>query len=146
MLLNIRHTGLVVRNASASIKFYEGLGFVVEKQMIETGDFISHVVGIPEVRIETIKMRAQDGSMIELLQYHSHQDNSVFTKQPSNQHGCSHLAMTVSSIEDFCQKITMLGGSIVSLPMRSADGKVSVAYCHDNDGILLEIVQEIGGD
>lgn len=142
MLINLRHTGLVVRNMALSKKFYEGLGFKVQKQMIESGEFISNVVGIPNVRIETVKMTAPDGSLIELLEYLSNKDESVKQVQPANQNGCSHIAMTVTSISDVCSKIQELGGSIVNPPMKSADGKVSVAYCHDNDGILLEIVQE----
>lgn len=142
MLINIRHTGLVVRDIIKSRTFYEGIGFVVEKQITESGEFISHVVGIPNVQVETIKMKSPDGGLIELLQYQSIVDSSHIVNQPSNQLGCSHLAMTVHSIDDFCELIKNLGGSVVNPPRKSNDGKVSVAYCHDNEGILLEIVQE----
>lgn len=142
MLLNIRHTGLVVRDVVKSKKFYEGLGFVVEKQITESGEFISHVVGIPNVQIETIKMRSPDGALIELLQYLLKGDGSVIVKQLSNQLGCSHIAITVQEIDDFCALIKHLGGSVINFPKKSPDGKVSVAYCHDNDGILFEVVQE----
>ena len=142
MLLNIRHTGLVVRDIIKSRMFYEGLGFVVDKQMIESGDFISHVVGIPNVKIETIKMKSPNGELIELLHYLSTENNALVAKQPSNRLGCSHLAMTVNSIDEFCVLIQNLGGSVVNSPRKSHDGKVSVAYCHDNEGILLEVVQE----
>ena len=142
MLLNIRHTGLVVRDILKSKKFYEGLGFVVARQMTETGEFISHVVGIPNVQIETIKMKSPDGGLIELLQYMPIDHDTLVIKQLSNQLGCSHLALTVRSIDEFCVLIKNLGGSVVNPPRKSNDGKVSVAYCHDNEGILLEIVQE----
>lgn len=144
MLLTIRHTGLVVRDILKSRKFYEGLGFVVAKQMTETGEFISHVVGIPNVQIETIKMKSPDGGLIELLQYMPIDHDTPLIKQLSNQLGCSHLALTVRSIDEFCVLIQNLGGSVVNPPRKSNDGKVSVAYCHDNEGILLEIVQEHG--
>lgn len=142
MLINIRHTGLVVRDIIKSRMFYEGLGFVVDKQMTESGDFISHVVGIPNVKIETIKMKSPAGGLIELLQYLPMAVDTPVVKQLSNQLGCSHLAMTVRSIDEFCVLIQNLGGSVVNPPRKSYDGKVSVAYCHDNEGILFEIVQE----
>ena len=144
MLKNIRHTGLVVRDIIKSRMFYEGLGFVVDKQMTESGEFISHVVGIPNAKIETIKMKSPNGELIELLQYLSIENNSLVVNQLSNQLGCSHLAMTVHAIDEFCVLIQNLGGSVVNSPRKSHDGKVSVAYCHDNEGILLEIVQEYG--
>ena len=143
MLKNIRHTGLVVRNLTASRKFYQALGFAMQKHAVESGPEISQIVGLPNVKIETAKLVSPDGSMIELLEYHSHPDNSNFSKQASNRHGCSHVALTVDSAKDFCDKISELGGSIVSAPTMSNDSKVRVAYCHDIDGILIEIVEEL---
>ena len=142
MLKNIRHTGLVVRDLSNSRKFYEALGFAAKKHALESGPEISRIVGIPSVEIETLKLGSPDGSLIELLQYRSHPDNSSFSKQNSNRHGCSHIALTVKSAHDFCEKICDLGG-IVSTPTLSGDSKVLVAYCHDIDGILIEVVEDL---
>ena len=89
-------------------------------------------------------MKSPNGELIELLQYLSIENNSLVVNQLSNQLGCSHLAMTVHAIDEFCVLIQNLGGSVVNSPRKSHDGKVSVAYCHDNEGILLEIVQEYG--
>lgn len=128
---------------TASRKFYEELGFKVHKQGVESGPEISQIVGLSNVKIETAKLISPDGSMIELLEYHSHPDNSDFTKQSSNKHGCSHIALTVISANDFCKRICEIGGSAVSSPTLSSDQKVLVAYCHDIDGILIEIVEEL---
>lgn len=143
MLKNIRHTGLVVRNLGVSRQFYEAIGFAAKKHALESGPEISRIVGLPNVEIETLKLSSPDGSLIELLQYHTHPDGSNFSKQNSNRHGCSHIALTVKSARDFCEKICDLGGSIVSTPTLSRDNKVLVAYCHDIDGILIEVVEEI---
>jgi catechol 2,3-dioxygenase-like lactoylglutathione lyase family enzyme len=143
MLKNIRHTGLVVRDLANSRKFYEALGFAAKKHAIESGPEISRIVGIPNVEIETLKLGSPDGALIELLQYRSHPDNSSFSKQNSNRHGCSHIALTVKSAQDFCKKICDLGGTIVSTPTLSSDSKVLVAYCHDIDGILIEVVEDL---
>jgi catechol 2,3-dioxygenase-like lactoylglutathione lyase family enzyme len=143
MIKNKRHTGLVVRNLENSLKFYEGLGFKVWKREIETGDFIDSVVGIPNVRIETAKLKAQDNSLLELIQYHSHPQTRGITNSSSNQLGCSHVAYTVENIDEACSLIKTLGGSIVNKPAVSPAGNVKVAYCHDNEGILIEIVEEL---
>ena len=75
MITGYRHTGLVVRNLECSRAFYENvLGFTVWKQAIESGQFIEQVVGIPEVVLEWVKLKAPDNSLLELLQYHSHPD------------------------------------------------------------------------
>ena len=46
MIIKTRHTGLVVKDISASIVFYEGLGLRVWKRENEKGDFLSQVVGL----------------------------------------------------------------------------------------------------
>ena len=63
------------------------------------------------------------------------------TKIKSNQLGCSHLAFSVDNIDSICEKIEEIGGSVVNLPALTSDKKVKVAYCHDNEGNLMEIVE-----
>ena len=143
MIRNIRHTGLVVRDLERSIAFYEALGLQVWKRALETGHFIETVVGIPEAKLEWAKMHSPDGHLIELLQYHSDPDQRPIVPAPSNQLGCSHIAFTVDDILATCKLIGQLGGSIVNSPIKCDVAKVSVAYCHDIDGILLELVEEL---
>ena len=80
--------------------------------------------------------------MIELLQYLSHPKQKKIEPQPSNQLGCSHLAFTVASIENTLSTIQTAGGSLVNQPALNPSGEVQVAYCHDLEGNLLEIVEE----
>lgn len=143
MISSYRHTGLVVRDLERSIKFYEGLGFSLWKREMEFGRFIDTVVGIENVKVETAKLKGKDQSMIELLQYHSHPLVKPISLSPSNQLGCSHIAFTVSDIDSTCIQIKNLGGSIVNPPILSNNGMVKVAYCHDNEGVLMELVEEI---
>lgn len=144
MILSKRHTGLVVRDLARSISFYETLGLKVWRREEETGPFIDTVVGIQGVRIEWAKMKCPDGSMVELLQYHSHPDSQPRIIVPSNRLGCSHVAYTVDDIAQTCQEIVRLGGSVVNPPALTPDGLVKVAYCHDPNGILMEVVEEVG--
>ena len=39
--------------------------------------------------------------------------------------------------------IASIGGSIVNLPQVSENGTHKVMYCHDIDGIIVELVQEL---
>lgn len=143
MILKTRHTGFVVKDISASIAFYEGLGLIVWKRELEKGDFLSQVVGLKYAEIETAKLKVTDGSVLELLEYKSHPTKPSSSKYASNKHGCSHVAFTVQDVQETSVKIVQLGGSIVNAPAVSANGSVKVMYCHDLDGILIELVQEI---
>jgi len=143
MIKNIRHTGIVVHNLEKMAEFYQALGFTEESRAVEEGRFIEQVVNILDVKLEWVKMRSPDGYLLELLQYHSHPQQLNKEKAKSNELGCSHLAFTVDDIKNSCEEIEKLGGSVVNSEALSPDGKVKVAYCHDPEGVLLEIVEEI---
>ena len=141
MIKAVRHTGIVVRNLDESVKFYRALGFVEDNRDIEEGVFIDTVVGLQGTKLEWVKLKAPDGYLFELLQYHSHPERKEIEKQKSNQLGCSHMAFSVEDIDTVCKKIEKIGGSIVNPPTLTNDKKVKVAYCHDNEGNLMEIVE-----
>ena len=144
MILGIRHTGIVVRDINISLKFYRDLlGLSIWKRAKEEGPFIENVVGLSGVSLEWVKMQAPDGSVIELLQYHSHPDSQPFENIPSNRLGCSHIAFTVDNLENVYNLLCQHSCHCNSSPQISPDGKAKVLYSHDPDGITLEIVEEI---
>jgi len=141
MIKAVRHTGIVVRDLEKSVEFYCKFGFFEDNRDIEEGAFIDAVVGLQLTKLEWVKLKAPDGYLLELLQYHSHPQQQPITKQKSNQLGCSHLAFSVKDINAVCKKIKDIGGSMVNLPALTNDKKVKVAYCHDNEVNLMEIVE-----
>ena len=143
MISKLRHTGIVVRNLEQAIVFYEALGFKTWKREIEQGQFLETVVDLKNVRVETAKLKAPCGALLELLEYHSHPVQMGISPQPSNQLGCSHIALTVVSIDKALECVQSCGGSLVNSPATAPDGTVRVAYCHDPEGNLLELVEEI---
>lgn len=141
MIKAVRHTGIVVSDLEKSKEFYCALGFVEDNRAIEKGDFIDTVVGFQNTKLEWVKLKAPDGYLLELLKYHSHPEKKEIVKQKSNQLGVSHLAFSVNNIDSICENIEKIGGSVVNPPALTGDKKVKVAYCHDNEGNLMEIVE-----
>ena len=141
MIKDVRHTGIVVRNLEESVEFYRALGFVEDNRDTEEGVFIDTVVGLQNTKLEWVKLKAPCGYLLELIQYNSHPEQKEITKQRSNQLGCSHLAFSVDDIDTICEKIKEIGGSVVNPPALTNDKKVKVAYCHDNEGNLMEVVE-----
>jgi len=141
MIRSVRHTGIVVRDLEKSTEFYCALGFVKDNQAIEEGNFIDTVVGLQNTKLEWVKLKAPDGYLLELLQYHSHPESTEITQQKSNKLGCSHMAFSVDNIDRICEKIEQLGGFVINPPALTNDKKIKVAYCHDLEGVLMEIVE-----
>jgi len=145
MVLNTRHIGFVVLDLEKFIKFYEGFGLKLMSRMIEEGDYIDNLVGLKNVKLEWAKLSLPDGSLIELLQYHSHIDSSKSDGevQLSNRLGCSHIALTVRDITEAIEYVCLSGGSIKNKYQTSPDGNVKVAYCYDMEGNILGIVENL---
>lgn len=143
MIINVRHTGVVVCDLNKMTKFYQALGFTCESEAIEEGTFIEQVVDIRGVKLEWVKLRSPDGYLLELLKYHSHQQPLKMQKSRSNDLGCSHMAFTVGNIEDACKVIVRAGGAVLNAPAVSPNGKVKVAYCYDPEGVIMEVVEEL---
>jgi catechol 2,3-dioxygenase-like lactoylglutathione lyase family enzyme len=141
MIKSVRHTGIVVRNLEKAANFYRGIGFVEDNRAIEEGEFIDQVTGLKKTKLEWIKLKAPDGYLLELLQYHSHPEKTEITQQKSNKLGYSHIAFGVDNIDKACKIIEKLGGSIVNPPALTNNKKIKVAYCHDLEGFLIEIVE-----
>ena len=146
--LRMRHVGLVVRNLETSINFYCSiLGLSVYKRYSEPpGEFIDRLTGIKNVSLEWAKLSLPDGGLIELLEYRSHPDPAAGEKPrdfPSNRLGCSHTALTVKDLPALYKKLLENGYRCNSEPLVSPDGKVKILYCHDPDGIILELIENI---
>ena len=143
MIHNVRHTGIVVRDLEKMAQFYHFMGFVEDNRDIEKGPFIEQVTGIENVCLEWIKMRSPDGYLLELLQYHSHPVTSDVSLAKPNQPGCAHLAFTVKDIHQSCADIEQAGGSVINQPAMAPNKKVKVAYCHDPEGGVMWMVEEL---
>jgi lactoylglutathione lyase len=148
MISSIRHIGIVVRNLDESIKFYNGiLGLSIYKRHTEkSGQFIDKLVGINNVKLEWVKVIIPKGGLIELMQFHSHpypdvlRDLEMF---PSNRLGCSHISLTVDNLSQLYDELIKNGYKCNSEPLISPNGKVKILYCHDPDGTILELIEDL---
>ena len=145
MTPSLRHVGLVVRNIDKSIQFYRDIiGLMLLQRTVEEGEFIENVVGVKDVKLEWAKLATSNGLVVELLQYHSHPDSSKEEiNYPSYRHGCSHIALAVEDIDAHYSLLMENGVHCNSKPALSPNGKAKVLYCHDVDGIIIELVEEI---
>jgi len=143
MVLNIRHTGIVVSDMERSLKFYRDLlGFEVKKDMVESGDYINNFSDLKDVVVRTVKMSLENGDMVELLYYSSHPKEPDMTRRIT-QIGCSHIALTVNNLDETYERLKENDVKFNSPPQYSPDGFAKVTFCKDPDGSLVEIVEEL---
>ncbi|MEW6055122.1 MAG: VOC family protein [Bdellovibrionota bacterium] len=140
MITHIRHVGIVVSDLEKSLKFYRDLlGFTVHKQAEETGSYLDQMLALEGVRVTTVKMKAPDGNLIELLNFASHRRSH--RSRETCEVGITHFAVTVPDIDDAYQKLRAAGVVFNAPPQRSPDGYAKVTYCKDPDGSFVELVE-----
>ena len=140
----VRHFGIVVSNLEKSLHFYEDLlGLSAKRDMVEEGEFIDAILGLKNVKVRTVKMKAENGdTLVELLEYASHQGKKRENYEIFDL-GASHVAFTVENVEKEYRKLQEQGVVFTCEPQVSPDGKAKVTFCFDPDGVPIELVQEL---
>jgi len=143
MIKAIRHVGLVVADLENSLKFWcETMGFVLSRQMEESGPHIDAMMGMTNVKVTTAKLAAPDGNLLELLYFHSHPDKKRWEGNPYST-GFTHVALTVDNLDETCSRLKRVGVTFPAQPNKSPDGSVKVTYATGPEGVLLELVEII---
>lgn len=138
---NIRHTGIVVADIEESIAFYQGLlGLRVERDMLEKSAYIDKVLGLRDVSIRTIKLSAEDGSLVELLCYKTPVAKKTKARQ-LNDIGFTHIAFTVKDLGKEYLRLIGRGVTFISEPQESPNGYAKVVFCRDPEGNFIELVE-----
>jgi len=124
-----------------ALAFYRDLlGLKVAKDFTEEDDYIDNISGLSGVRVRMVKLTADDGTMVELLQYLSHPREARDNPQICDI-GCSHIAFSVDDIDKEYKRLSKNGVKFNCPPYISPDGYAKVTFCHDPDGTSIELVE-----
>lgn len=141
VIQRLRHGGLVVRNLERAVEFYEALGFRIARRMEEHGPFFETLLGFHGAAAVTVKLSAPDGSIVELLDFGS--SATLVPERSLRETGLTHLALTVSGLDQLYEALRNKGAVFNSAPQVSPDGAVKVCFCRDPEGNWLELVEPL---
>ena len=143
--IEFRHSGIVVDDLEKSLFFYKDiLGYTIVNDAEESGNFISTILGLENVRVRTVKMKPNkhSNSLIELLEFKSHGgDINAEKDYKLYRIGPTHVALTVEDLSKLYIKMLDSGIEFISEPQISADGYAKVAFCKAPEGTYFELVQ-----
>lgn len=141
MIKKIRHTGITVTDMDVALNFYRDLlKFKVVLRDHEESDYIDTISGFSGIKLEVVKLTADDDSMIELLYYESHPVQEWYRSYLYDA-GISHIAFQVSAVDAVYEELSAAGVSFISPPTVSPNNYAKVAFCRDPDGNLIELVE-----
>ena len=143
MINGVRHIGVVVNDIENAIKFWvDLLGFKVVTDQIEEGEFIDKLLGLSNVSVRTVKLAAQDRSVVELLKFKSHKSLPTWDGNPHTT-GLTHIALNVKDISSIVSNLERHGYSQINRYQKDLNGKVLVCYVSGFEGLLLELVEQL---
>jgi catechol 2,3-dioxygenase-like lactoylglutathione lyase family enzyme len=139
----LRHVGIVVQDLDTWLEFFiSTLNFEVWVEKLESGEFVSNLIGIPKTTVRTIKLKDKSGGVIELLHFVSPVGKSRKRKEVEpNTLGITHIALQVISLDEKLEILAKAGYSPINQATISEDGLAKVCYLRGPENVLFELVQ-----
>ena len=135
-----RHTGIICKDISISLEFYRDyLGLEVIQDFWDDSDYINDITGVSGANVHMIKLKADDGTVVELLDYVTHPTELI--EQEIYNVGACHIAFQVYDIEKAYRELSRNGVSFLSKPILSSEGIAKVCFCLDPNEVRIELVE-----
>lgn len=139
-ILEMRHVGIVVNNLQKSLDFFVNvLGFKIFKKMNEKGKYIDSVLNLKKADVITVKMKAPDRSLIELLKFKNYRTFNNPKKIYSS--GLTHISFTVKDLDKTFKLLEKKKIKFFSIPQVTPDGSAKVVFFRGPENLILELVQ-----
>lgn len=139
------HIAITVSDTQRALEFYVGkLGLKqVEQHQLE-GEKSDMAGGLQGSRAQSTRLAADGtpGILIDLLEFFTtHGDKHV---TPLGSVGSCHFALTVEDLPATVDALRKSGVEFISGPVNFelTEGSVSVCFCYDPDGNLVELMEE----
>ncbi|MFZ7110922.1 MAG: VOC family protein [Desulfatiglandales bacterium] len=142
MIERMDHINIVVSDLQEAKDFFSLFGFQENDSSDLSGEWISAVVGLKDVRARYVALSLPGSSTnLELIEYESPGSQSDPHTGKANQIGLRHLAFEVEDIDQEVQRLTEAGVAFMS-PVKTypKTGK-RLVYFHGPDGILMELAE-----
>jgi catechol 2,3-dioxygenase-like lactoylglutathione lyase family enzyme len=135
-----RHTGIICKDIEESLRFYRDyLGMEVIQDFWDDSDYINKITGMSNANVHMIKLKADDGTVIELLDYVTHPTELI--DQEVYNVGACHIALQVYDIENAVRELSLKGVDFLSEPVLSSEGIAKVCFCFDPNNVRIELVE-----
>ena len=140
IVVGYRHTGIITKDINKSLYFYKNiLGLQLIQDFTDSSDYINKITDLKGAIAHFIKLKCLDGSVLELLEYPSHQTEPI--KSSIINVGICHIALRVNNADYTYKKLVDEKIKVISKPVLSSEGIAKVFFCLDPDGIRVEIVE-----
>ncbi len=141
LVLDTQHVGLTVSSLDTALEFWCGvMGFeLAARRSLGSGPSMENIVGVPDVDLDIAIVVAPGGLRIELLEYLSPEDRTVYRPRSCDV-GSVHVAFSVSDLEAMLTRVESAGWKRLGTPQSLPNG-TRVMYARGPEGHTLEFMQ-----
>jgi catechol 2,3-dioxygenase-like lactoylglutathione lyase family enzyme len=119
------------------------LGFKLHIEAKEKSPYIDELLAIKEPMLTTVKLIDSKGFIIELLKFENYKVENSWSGDLKTT-GLTHIALTVDNLDELVEILRKLDYQTLSEIKTSPNKKVKVVFVRGPEGIMLELVQELG--
>ena len=142
MIERLDHINIVVSDLEKARVFFFLFGFQECSFSELSGEWISSIVGLEDVRARYVALSLQGSNTnIELIEFKSPKSARDSQLSKANQIGLRHLAFAVDDIEAEVRRLTEAGIEFMSSVRTYEKSGKKLVYFHGPDGILLELAE-----
>ena len=142
MIERLDHINIVVSDLEKTKAFFLLLGFQEDDSAELSGDWISSIVGLRDVRARYVALSLPGSNTnIELIEYESPGSERDPQLSNANQIGFRHLALTVDDIAAEVRRLTQAGIEFLSSVQTYEKTGKKLVYFYGPDGILFELAE-----
>ena len=141
LVLDTQHVGLTVSSLDTALEFWCGvMGFeLAARRSLGSGPSMENIVGVSDVDLDIAIVVAPGGLRIELLEYLSPEDRTVYRPRSCDV-GSVHVAFSVSDLEAMLTRVESAGWKRLGTPQSLPNG-TRVMYARGPEGHTLEFMQ-----
>ena len=145
MIRGIHHTSRTVSDMERALAFYgDRLGMPVVLDTEMRGPMLEREVAMPGAHLRFVLLEAGGPTRLELLQYYTPTGVPLAADAKPADTGAHHIALLVDDIHATHVELTDAGVEFTWPPQQVDAGVFEghwTAYCHDPDGLIVELWQ-----
>jgi catechol 2,3-dioxygenase-like lactoylglutathione lyase family enzyme len=139
------HIGLVVEDLDETVRFLSLLGLQCGRPGVFGGEWIDRIIGLENTTVETVMVRAADGSDIfEVVRFRSPSASAHEPAPAANRPGLRHVAFKVDDVRGVVDRVREAGWDTVG-EIVDYEGMFLLCYVRGPEGLIVELAERLDG-
>ena len=137
------HIGLVVEDLGETVRFLTLLGFDCGEPGVHGGEWIDRIIGLEDTTVETVMVRAPDGSDIfEVVRFRSPAAAAHEPAPAANRPGLRHVAFKVGDVRAVVDRVREAGWDTVG-EIVDYERMFLLCYVRGPEGLIVELAERL---